>query len=76
MRTLLHNISIIPMDGASQIIEKGYIVIENDVIIAIGSGETETAGCDKVIEGQNKVVLPGFINTHTHAAMTLLRGYA
>ncbi len=76
MRTLLHNISIIPMDGASQIIEKGHIVIENDVITAIGSGETQTAGYDKVIEGQNKVVLPGFINTHTHAAMTLLRGYA
>lgn len=31
---------------------------------------------DKTIDGSNKLAVPGFINTHTHAAMTLLRGYA
>ena len=31
---------------------------------------------DNVIAGTNKVVLPGLINGHTHAAMTLFRGYA
>lgn len=29
---------------------------------------------DKEIEGKNKTVVPGFINMHTHAAMTLMRG--
>lgn len=76
MRTLLHNASIIPMDGGTQVIENGYIVIEDNTITAMGSGEIDTGGFDKVIEGNNKVVLPGFVNTHTHAAMTLLRGYA
>jgi 5-methylthioadenosine/S-adenosylhomocysteine deaminase len=31
---------------------------------------------DKVIDGKNKAALPSFINGHTHAAMTLFRGYA
>lgn len=31
---------------------------------------------DKVIEAEGKAVLPPFYNTHTHAAMVLLRGYA
>ncbi|MFW6287160.1 MAG: amidohydrolase family protein [bacterium] len=31
---------------------------------------------DIIIDAKDKVALPGLINTHTHAAMTLLRGYA
>ena len=31
---------------------------------------------DRIIEGKNKLVMPGFVNTHTHAAMALFRGYA
>jgi len=31
-------------------------------------------GADRIIEGKEKYVIPGFINMHTHAAMTLLRG--
>ncbi|MEN6351593.1 MAG: amidohydrolase [Syntrophomonas sp.] len=76
MKTLLKNISIIPVTGEDSFIEKGYIVIENDLIKGLGAGEAPELDCEKVIDGRNRVVLPGFINTHTHAAMTLLRGYA
>lgn len=31
---------------------------------------------DNVISGKNKAIIPSFFNVHTHAAMTLLRGYA
>ena len=40
-------------------------------------GKTKPCGeFDRVIDGKDKVVMPGLYNTHTHAAMTLFRGYA
>ena len=37
---------------------------------------SETAEASQIIEGEGLAILPAFYNTHTHAAMTLLRGYA
>jgi len=76
VKILLDNISIIPVTGPDNIIEKGYLVIKDNLIKELGEGESPEGNYDKVIDGANKVVLPGLINTHTHAAMTLLRGYA
>ena len=50
------------------------IFIENGVIEEITTQCNRTA--DKIINGKNKAALPSFINGHTHAAMTLFRGYA
>lgn len=47
-------------------------------IAALGEGvRREFAGeADLIIDGDRAIALPGFVNTHTHAAMSLLRGYA
>ncbi len=50
------------------------IFIEGSLIKQIGQGLQVVA--DTIIEGTNKAVFPGFINAHSHAAMTLFRGYA
>ena len=76
MNILLDNITIIPMTARDFVIEKGYIVITGNTITRMGDGPAPQGQYDKIIDGTNKVALPGFINTHTHAAMTLLRGYA
>ena len=76
MSILLDNISIIPMTAENLVIEKGYLIIEDNLIKEIGEGSSPGSGYDKIIDGTNRVVIPGLINTHTHAAMTLLRGYA
>ncbi|HEX3011152.1 MAG TPA: amidohydrolase [Syntrophomonadaceae bacterium] len=76
MTLLLDNISIIPMTASNLVIEKGYIIIEGNLIKKIGEGQAPEGNYDRVIDGTNKAALPGFVNTHTHAAMTLLRGYA
>ncbi|HSQ93184.1 MAG TPA: amidohydrolase family protein [Methanoregula sp.] len=51
---------------------------DNGLIGAIGEGiRREYAGdADLVIDGDRAIALPGLVNTHTHAAMSLLRGYA
>jgi 5-methylthioadenosine/S-adenosylhomocysteine deaminase len=48
------------------------IVIDGNVIQSIGK-EKDRSGT--VIDGTKKLILPGFVNTHTHLAMTLLRGF-
>lgn len=50
------------------------IFMDNGVIKEIMPDSTRKA--DRTINGKNKVALPSFINGHTHAAMTLFRGYA
>jgi 5-methylthioadenosine/S-adenosylhomocysteine deaminase len=55
------------------------IYIEGNEIAAItdaGSGSGDVGAAEFVIDGSRKVAIPGLFNGHTHAAMTLLRGYA
>ena len=51
-----------------------------DVLIRNGRFHDIAPGIEEpeaqVLDGKNKAILPSFINSHTHAAMTLLRGYA
>lgn len=44
-------------------------------VVPAGTGEREFGG-DRVVDGARTLAVPGLVNTHTHAAMTLLRGYA
>lgn len=58
----------VTFDGAST-----DILIEGRLIKRIAP--EIAAEADQVIDGSRKAVIPGLINTHTHAAMTLFRGY-
>jgi 5-methylthioadenosine/S-adenosylhomocysteine deaminase len=48
--------------------------VENDRITALGAG-VEPAPGDDVIDAGGMTLLPGLVNGHGHAAMTLMRGY-
>lgn len=55
---------------------KGCMVIEGSQITYIGEVVPEPLeNYDEVIDGTNKLYMPGLVNTHGHAAMSLLRGY-
>ncbi len=51
--------------GELGVIQRGFVRIEADRIVAVGPGEPETAG--EIIDAQGCVVMPGFVDCHTHA---------
>ena len=51
------------------------LLIKNDLIAEI-SDEIDESNVDKIIDASGKILLPGFVNTHTHLSMTLFRGLA
>jgi len=69
---------ILPMTGPDDFYEQGEIAIDGDRIVSVGPKGSSPPGFtpDRILDLPNDVVMPGLINTHTHAAMTLLRGYA
>lgn len=74
-KTLITNGYFITMDEAKSSIH-GYMVIEGDLITYIGEElPAPKENYDEVIDGTNKLYMPGLVNTHGHAAMSLLRGY-
>jgi 5-methylthioadenosine/S-adenosylhomocysteine deaminase len=58
--------------------EPGAVAIKDDSIIAVGDETSilKSYTAQTEINGNGKVLMPGLINAHTHAAMTLLRGLA
>jgi len=52
--------------------DRTNVYIEGNLIADIG----QSVEADQTIDGTHFALLPGLVNTHTHAAMTLFRGYA
>ena len=68
--------TVVTMDGGRKIYENGAVAIKGDSIVAVGS-QSEILSkytASQTIDAHDKLVLPGFINGHTHVPMTLFRG--
>src|SRR5712664_2761795 len=68
--------TVVTMNAERRIIEDGAVAIKGDAIVAVGSRANIEAqyAAAQTINAKGKLVLPGFINGHTHVPMTLLRG--
>jgi len=58
---------------------EGWMSIEDGYIAASGEGEAPAEvrdGAEEIVNGKGLLFMPGLINTHGHAAMSLLRGLA
>lgn len=53
---------------------RGHLGIEGNRIVHVGA-EAPSAKAARTVDGTDRLVMPGLVNAHTHAAMTLFRGY-
>ena len=69
---------VVPVEPAGAVLEHHAVVVREDRIEALlpaADAESRYAGCP-VIDLAGHVLIPGFVNAHTHAAMALMRGLA
>lgn len=72
MRILIKHCNLISVEPEREKIEKDIdILIENNLIKKIGKNINEEV--DKIIEANNKIVMPGLINTHAHVPMSIFK---
>jgi cytosine/adenosine deaminase-related metal-dependent hydrolase len=71
---LLDHIDILAtFDGDRRVLRDAWIVIQDNLILDIGTGRYEGTPADQVIDLSGYVVLPGLINLHHHFYQALLR---
>jgi len=70
--------TIITLDKDDRIISDGYLAIRGETIVALDSCVPVPIPYrgKRTIDAHDAIVMPGLINCHTHAAMTLFRGFA
>jgi len=73
---LITNGTILTMDAQNRVIENGTLGIQGDAISHVGKGDDKVFQANKSIDAKGGLILPGLINGHTHAAMSLFRGLA
>ncbi len=85
MNTRIYNARVLTMDGDTNIIENGEVLVKGDRILYAGSKEgaieylknsTDTIMWNREIDANGNLVMPGFKNAHTHSGMTFLRSAA
>ena len=70
--------AVVTMDAQKRVIENGAVAVKDGKIVAVGKFD-EIVGrytAKQTINAEGKAVIPGLINTHTHAPMSLFRGIA
>ena len=71
-RLLIRDGYVLSMDPQVGELQRGSVLVEDGVILAVGSGLD--AGDAEVVEAGGHVVMPGFVDTHRHTWQTALRG--
>ncbi len=72
---LIKNATILTLLG-DEVIYGGEILIQDSTIQYAGPPKSVYENVDMVIDASNHIAMPGFVNSHTHLAMTLMRGIA
>jgi len=72
---IINHAYVVTMDASKKIYEDGAVVMKDGHILAVGpSAIAANYSAPKTINADGDIVLPGMINTHTHASMSVFRG--
>ena len=74
MSILIHNCTAVLMDQAGTVLPGAYVAVEGTKIVSVGAVRPQGT-FDQEIDGKGNVLMPGFVNAHTHVPMTAMRGY-
>lgn len=69
---------VVTMDGARRVIGNGAVAVRGERIVAVGTQSEigKQFKAKRQIHSSDGILMPGLINTHTHAPMVLFRGIA
>ena len=74
---IIKNGTVLTMNADKEVIQAGVVVIKDKRIVAVGSDELlATYSSNDTIDAEGGIVMPGMINTHTHASMAVFRSLA
>jgi 5-methylthioadenosine/S-adenosylhomocysteine deaminase len=75
---VVRNGTVVTVDAERRVIADGALAIDRGAIVAVGTraGIAEAYRGRRVLDAGGGIVLPGLVNTHTHAPMVLFRGIA
>ncbi len=74
-RTVIRDAIIIALDADDRVLDPGDVLIEDGVIALVGRVPSEVdATCDRVIDGRERLVVPGLVNAHTHSPLSVVHG--
>lgn len=70
--------TVVTMDAARHVYNDGAVAVRGDSIVAAGSRNDIASRYDaaRTIDARDEIIMPGLINGHQHAAMSLFRGLA
>lgn len=74
MSILIHNCTAALMDEAGTVLPGAFVAVEGTQITYVGAQRPQ-GSFDQEIDGEGGVLMPGFVNAHTHVPMTAMRGY-
>ena len=74
MSILIHNCTAVLMDQAGTVLPGAYVTVAGNKIGWVGTQRPQ-GSFEEEIDGKGRVLMPGFVNAHTHVPMTAMRGY-
>lgn len=77
MKTIFQNVWVVTVNPDMEVIPDGVVAVEDDRITYVGCEMPADVSDARIIDGQGKkMLMPGFVNGHTHLPMTLFRSSA